>query len=331
MTGNTVNGSRNGERSGAQTLVLLAAPFNHLLLRSLAAGPKKQVELQRETGSTPQTTLRAQLKRLAELDVLDKRRHSSFPGVLEYELTPTGRDLFPVLDSLESWLGSAPDGPLPLGNGPSKAAIKALAEGWSTRMIRALAPGPLSLTELDGVIGSLSYPSLERRLTAMRLAGLVAAQASEGQSRPYAVTEWLRRGIAPIATAARWERHHHPRATAPIGRLDIEAAFLLTMPLLQLPPDVSGTCRLATEIANGDSRRPAGVTVGVEEGRIVSCATRLKADVDAWAHGSTHAWLASVIERDHDSVELGGNCRLAGCLLDELHEMLLGKRALKRP
>ncbi|MET0305164.1 MAG: winged helix-turn-helix transcriptional regulator [Solirubrobacterales bacterium] len=331
MTANTVTGSRTGERSGAQALTLLASPFNHLLLRALAEGPKQQAELQRETGSPAQTTLRAHLKRLAGLEVIDKHRRNRFPGVLEYELTPAGRNLLPVVDSLETWLGSAPEGPLPLGSGPAKAAIKALAEGWSAKMIRALAPGSLSLTELNGVIGSLSYPSLERRLTAMRLAGLIAPQATDGHGKPYAVTEWLRLGVAPLASAARWERHHHPRTTAPVGRLDIEAAFLLVMPLLRPPAYLSGACRMAAEIANGEDRRLAGVTVTVDEGTIASCTTQLATSASAWAHGSTHAWLDAMIERDYAQLELGGDCRLAESLLDGLHQTLLGNRGLLRP
>lgn len=44
MTGNTVNGSENGARSGAQTLVLLSTPLNVPILRALARGRTAQVE-----------------------------------------------------------------------------------------------------------------------------------------------------------------------------------------------------------------------------------------------------------------------------------------------
>jgi DNA-binding HxlR family transcriptional regulator len=244
--------------------------------------------------------------------------------VLEYELTGPGRELLFVAGALESWLGRAAERPLPIDSGAAKAATKALTEGWSSTMVRALAAGPLSLTELDGVIGSFSYPSLERRLAAMRLAGLVEAQPANGRGRPYGVTEWLRRGVAPLAGAARWERRHLPRQTAPVGRLDIEAAFLLTLPLLQLPAKLSGTCRMAAEIPDGDGRRLAGATVEVERGRIASCATQLQAGAGAWALGSPAAWLNAVIESDVDCLELGGDRRLAMALLSGLHGVLFG-------
>lgn len=327
MTANTVNGSGNGARSGAQTLVLLASQLNVLILRGLAEGPRKQVELRRLAGSPAQTTLRAQLKRLIDLGAIAKNRRNRFPGVLEYELSPPGRELLFVMDAIEQWLAGSPDEPLPLGGSAAKAAIKALAEGWSTAMLRALAARPLSLTDLDRVIGSLSYPSLERRLAAMRLAGQIEARPGGGSGRPYAVTPWLREGVGPLVAAIQWERRHQPAAMPPITPLDVEAAFLLAVPLLQLPEELSGSCRMAAEVANGDKPRLAGVLVEVEDGRIASCSTQLTGRPDARALGSASAWLDAVTEGDTDRIEMNGDCRLARTLLDGLHEALFNSQA----
>ncbi len=317
-------------RSGAQTLTLLATPLNCLILRALAEEPKEQGELRRAAGSPAQSTLRAQLRKVAAIGAIAKHRRNRFPGILEYELTASGHDLLIVAAVLEQWLGGAPDGPLHLGSNSAKAAIKALADGWSTTMLRALAAGPLSLTELDRVIGSLSYPSLERRLSAMRLAGQLESSPGNGRGTPYAVTDWLREGMAPIAAAARWERRHLPEATAPIARIDAEAAFLLSMQLLRLPAELSGTCRMAVEIPNGKVRRLAGVMVEVEDGELTSCATQLRGSPDAWALGSPAAWLNAVIEHDSDRLELGGNYHLARSLLDGLHAALFEVRVKPR-
>jgi len=322
LTANTVNGSGNGARSGAQTLVLLAAPLNVLILEALRDGPKQQGELRREAGSPAQTTLRAQLKRLADIGAIERHRRNRFPGVVEHELTSAGRDLLFVLGVLGRWLDLAPGGALELGGNAAKAAIKALAEGWSTTMLRALAAGPLTLTELDGIIGSLSYPSLERRLGAMRLAGQIEARPSNGRGTPYAVSEWVRSAVAPIAVAARWERLHLPLETSPLGRLDVEAAFLLAVPTLRVPVDSPGTCRIAAELPNGKQRRLAGALVGVQDGRVASCTTRLQGNPDAWALGSATAWLEALIEGDLAGLELGGDGLLVRSLLDALHEAL---------
>lgn len=324
MAGNAVNGSGNGARSGAQTLLLLAAPLNALLLRTLSSGPKQQIDLRRTVGFPAQTTLRAQLKHLVEINAIDKRRRNRFPGVLEYELTDAGRGLLFVIASLESWLSEGPEGPLTLSDSAARAAIKALAAGWSTTMVRALAGAPLSLTALDDVINSLSYPSLERRLAAMRLTSQVVARPGDGRATPYVVTDWLRHATAPLVAATHWEQCFRSRECPSFGRLDAEAIFLLSAPLLQLPSELSGTCRLAMETGKDKNRRLAGATVEIENGRVATCSTQLALDADSWAMGSPASWLSALMEGNDDRLEIGGNGNLARLILDRVHETLFG-------
>lgn len=294
------------------------------ILQALAEKPKQQAELRRDAGAPAQTTLRAQLKRLVEIGAIAKERRNHFPGVLEYELTPAGRELLFVVDSLERWLAMAPSGPLSLDDNAAKAAIKALVESWSTRMLRAMAARPLSLTDLDRVIRELSYPALERRLAAMKLADQVVAQSSDGRGTPYAVSDWGRRGMAPIAAAARWERRNRSGLTAPLGRHDAEAAFLLAAPLVRLPAETAGSCRMGVTFAEDGDHRLSGAMVQMEEGRVVSCGTQMQGHPDAWALGPAAAWLKAVIENDHSVLELGGDGRLARSILEGLHMALFG-------
>ena len=191
-------------------------------------------------------------------------------------------------------------------------------------MLRALAANPLSLTELDRVIASLSYPSLERRLAALRLAGQVEALAGNGRGTPYAVTTWAREGVGPLTAAAHWERRYMPHETPPIGRIDAEAILLLTLPLLSLSADVSGSCRMAMELPGKDGRRLAGVVVVVAQGSVESCTSRLEGSADAWALGSASGWLEAMVRADTDNIEPGGDSRLASALLERLHAVLFG-------
>jgi DNA-binding HxlR family transcriptional regulator len=315
-----------GERAGTRALTLLSTPIDVHILRALAARPKALIDLRREVGSPPQTTMRAHLRTLTETGIATKRPQNAFPGALDIELTASGHDLWAVAEGLRSWLAVAPGGPVQLGSAAAKSAIKALVDGWSTSIVRALAAKPLSLTELDSIISGLSYPSLERRLGAMHLAGQIEKTPGSGRGTPYAVTEWLRHAVAPLAAAARWERLNVAQQTTPITRLDTEAAFLLAIPLLTLRPDLSGACRLAVELQAGTGDRVAGVVVTVNEGQVASCVTRLQREADAWVSGPGHAWLQAVIERDTDQLEIGGHCDLARALLDGLHDALFGAR-----
>jgi DNA-binding HxlR family transcriptional regulator len=323
LAGNAVTGrSGDGARAGARTLNMLAAPLNAQILRALREGPKQQADLRREAGHPAQTTLRSQLKKLVDAGAIEKRRRSSFPGVLDYELSEAGADLLAVMATLERWLERAPEASLNLGDVPAKGAVKALTEGWSTTILRMLAAKPLTLTELDRVIASLNYPSLERRLSAMRLAGLVAASEADGRGTPYTVTSWARQGIAPIVAAARWERRHSPAGTAQVAKLDVETAFLLAVDLLSPPRDASGPCRLAVELREGKGPQFAGLLVAVSGGRVMSRTTRLDGDADSWALGSLAAWFAAVIDHDMARLELGGDSALARALVDDLHSAL---------
>lgn len=322
MAANTVNGSGNGARPGAQTLTLLAAPLNVSILRALAARPMQQIDLRRESGAPAPTTLRAQLKQLIDLGAVEKRHRNRFPGALEYELAAAGHSLLAVADVLEQWLGQAPEGPLTINGQAARAVVKALTEAWSATMLRALASGAFSLTDLDRMIGAFNYPSLERRLRSMRLAGLVEARSGDGRATPYTVTEWLRRGVAPLAAAIRWERRHLPQLIAPVGRIDAETLFLLAVPMLRLPERLSGTCRIAAELPGDQRKRLAGVMVELMDGRVAAYTTDLRGTPDAWAVGSTMAWIAAMLERDTDQLELGGDCGLAAALVEGLGETL---------
>ena len=312
MAERTVNGDEKLARSGARTLLLLAAPLNGVILNSLADGPRQLVDLQLEAGLPAQTTLRAQLERLINTGAVGKRRRNRFPGVLEYELTDGGRELLFVVRALERWLDRSDAGHLVLGEGTATAAVKALVEGWSTAMLRALAGSRLSLTDLDRLIGSLSYPSLERRLAAMRLAGLVAAEPAEGRTTPYSITDWAREGIAPLLAASRWEQAYadHP---ACITRVDVETAFLLALPLLRVPDGESGSCRLTVDL--GEADRHAGVVLSVQGGRVAACTTRIEGQTDAWATGGVAQWLEALNGDGASALAVGGRTGLTDSLL----------------
>jgi hypothetical protein len=157
---------------------------------------------------------------------------------------------------------------------------------------------------------------------AMQDAGQVEACPDEGEGAVYAVTDWLRAGIAPLAVAARLERRDPKEGMAPLESLDVEAGFLLTLPLLELPRELSGTCRLGVNLEDGEGL--AGVTVRIEEGRIASCAMGLDGEADAWAVAFAGDWLDTVIEPDAKRVRTGGDRWLARALLDALHGTLFG-------
>jgi DNA-binding HxlR family transcriptional regulator len=279
-------------RAGAIGLSLLADPLDARIPLALEQGPLPLIELRRALGSPPQTTLRKHLQQLSEFGVLTRVQERGFPGAVEYQLGPSGPGLLEVVSVVTAWLKTSPAGPLAIGDTGAKSSIQAFVDGWSANVLRALAARPLSLTELDRLLTRINYPALQRRLSAMRLAGqVVPSRARPGGSTPYKVTRWLRQGVGPLAAAANWEHRWVPERGEALRRHDMEATFLLAVPLLDLPPDVDGSCRFEVEISEGAEPTFAGVVVVVERGHPVSCRADLRQSVEHSASGTAEAWM----------------------------------------
>lgn len=325
------NGAGEGgfkARAGALTLMYLASPMERSVLLTLLAeattGARVLDELEAPDLDDP-AAIAAIFNDPYLLEPADPDHPPGAPIGPDTMLqpTPAGREVPFVGVVLQQWLNRCPEGPVELG--PEAGPVLApLLTGWCSMVTHALAAEPLTAVETHDAIQVLDLDTVEARIESMEEAGQVEAlPGPEGEPR-YAVTEWLRLGIAPLAAAARMELRHPPGDTAAVAALDVEASFLLTLPLLELPDDLSGSCSMAVELDEGVNGSPAGVTAQVENGRVVSCERRLEDDADAWAAGSAADWLDTLIEPTTDQVRSGGDHRLAGALLHALHETLFG-------
>lgn len=308
-------------RAGGYALSLFSTTLHGLVLRALADGPKRLAELRREVGGPAQTTLRGNLRNLIGVGALEKRRSNGRGSVVDHALTPAGAELLSVAATIDSWLASAPKGPTPIESETGKAAIKALIGGWGSTMLRALVTRPFSLTELDNLITAFSYPALERRLGAMRLVGFVTAVEGNGGGTPYAVTDWLRRGMGPLLAAVRCERLHMSEATAPLTRIDVETILLLTTPLLTLDPEAEGSSQLAIHVG-GAGRPSAGINLTVRAGRLAQSTSQLEPSPPNWVRGSAADWLDALVEGRLERLRAGGDRALTVELVDRLHGAL---------
>ena len=153
-----------------------------------------------------------------------------------------------VADILQHWLRQARYGPISLGSTASRSAVKALVDGWSTNLVRALAARPLALAELNRFISISSYPTLERRLGAMNQAGLVEPhRTDEGRGTPTR---------SPTGSAAPSPPHRRRRLGAPPrarprrpDRPQRRGGHLPSRhPQLELSPEVNGRARLSVEL-----------------------------------------------------------------------------------
>jgi len=247
----------------------------------------------------------------------------------KFTITPAGRELFVAVSAIERWLEGAPKGTLNLvEDNDAQATLGAFIDGWGSRITHALANGPLTLAQLEGAVEDLDRETLEARVAAMRGSGLLSAHPSDGEGASYAVTDWLREAIGPMVVAVRseWRAAEAAEEMEELdGELeeeqlpprDVEAALVLALPLLELPAELSGVCRLAVDLPESEEGR-AGTVVRVEGGRITSCSTELGEDADAWAFGTARAWMDAVIDNQAQELELGGDQELASGVLSGL-------------
>lgn len=151
-------------RAGSQVLSVFENPLNTRILRAHAQGPLRFSALQEKLGSSAPTTLRVAVAGLREAGALAKLPASGSGYGAATVLSPAGEEMLAVADAVGAWLERCPTGPIALDSEEAKEAVKALAGGWSSRLVRALAGGPRTLTEMHQLIPDVSYPLLERRV-----------------------------------------------------------------------------------------------------------------------------------------------------------------------
>jgi DNA-binding HxlR family transcriptional regulator len=301
-------------RAGARILSMFANPLNTEVLRAHRDGPQRLGNLQERIGWAAEATIRDAIGTLREVGALEKRRAQEARNAVATALTPAGREMLAVPTALEIWLAQCPTGPISIEDEHVKVAVKALAEGWSSTLMRALAIAPHSLTELSALIPDVSYPSLERRIGWMRASGQVTAQPKEARGTPYTPTDWLRRSVAPLCVAGRCERRYLDKAP-PITDIEVEAAFLLTLPLVRLPKTARGTCLLASRTDGSDeaSGALAGTTVEVQGGEVASYSREWEGEPATWAVGTSDVWLDAVIDGQLEDLRIGGATPQLAC------------------
>ena len=87
----------------ARALDLVGDKWTLLIVRDLAAGPRRFVELQRVLPGISTEQLRSRLNRMVADGLLTRQRYREVPPRVDYELTPRSKELLPVLGALARW------------------------------------------------------------------------------------------------------------------------------------------------------------------------------------------------------------------------------------
>jgi DNA-binding HxlR family transcriptional regulator len=84
-------------------LDLVGDKWTLLIIRDLAGGPRRFVELQRVLPGISTEQLRSRLNRMVADGLLTRQRYREVPPRVDYELTERSRELMPVLGALARW------------------------------------------------------------------------------------------------------------------------------------------------------------------------------------------------------------------------------------
>src|SRR5437588_5253637 len=113
----------------ARALDVVGDKWTLLIVRDLAAGPRRFVELQRVLPGISTEQLRSRLNRMVADGMLTRKRYREVPPRVDYELTDRARELMPILAALARWGYEWAWGPPRPGESIDLGAIFRLASG----------------------------------------------------------------------------------------------------------------------------------------------------------------------------------------------------------
>ena len=222
-----------------------------LIIRDLAAGPRRFVELQRVLPGISTEQLRSRLNRMVADGLLTRQRYREVPPRVDYELTERSRELMPVVGALARWgYDWTWTAPRP-GEDINVGAIFRLAPG-----LIEPPPGVEGTVELIVEADGDEQPERHYRLTASRGRLEISEARLRRVGRRRACAAARKRGCARSApTARRTSCRSTATAASPTRSSPASPPPRLAAP----PPDVE--CAEALEGASGFAGRTESTSV----------------------------------------------------------------------
>jgi DNA-binding HxlR family transcriptional regulator len=86
-----------------RALAVVGAKWTLVVLHNLMDEPMRFSDLQRHIPAASPKMLTVRLRELEQLGLLTRTIHAEVPPRVEYQLTPQGRSLRPIIASIEKW------------------------------------------------------------------------------------------------------------------------------------------------------------------------------------------------------------------------------------
>lgn len=82
---------------------VIGKKWTGMLIRVLLDGPKRFKDIKEQIPNISDKMLTDRIKELEKMDIIIRKVYPETPVRIEYELTPKGKDLEPVIESIQEW------------------------------------------------------------------------------------------------------------------------------------------------------------------------------------------------------------------------------------
>jgi DNA-binding HxlR family transcriptional regulator len=313
------------DQLGVRALKLLAEEWTVAVLRGLADGALRPIELEHRLPDAGHSVVVLRLRHLLESELVTCEHqpglppHARSPGVpreAHYSLTDAGRMLLEVTAEAcrweEIWC------PQDERRGPAGVlAIKLIADDHTREIMLLLADGPLSPADLGGCVRDLGRSALRRRLGELVLGGLLE-QRKRGRVSRYELTAGARHLALVALLAGRWEwQWSRPEHPAP-GR-DLHDLLHMLAPVARIPEPIAGICRLHLDARGADD---PDIYLAARAGSVLALAGAPAAPPEAVGHATPEAWCDALLLRE-GTITISGNQPLLAAVIRALSTALL--------
>ena len=97
----------------AASAEIIGAKWTALLVHDLSEGPRRFSELEHSCSGISPRTLAERLRVLEQEAIVERHSYAESPPRVEYELTPKGRAMLPIIDAMREfghdWLHAGPE------------------------------------------------------------------------------------------------------------------------------------------------------------------------------------------------------------------------------
>jgi len=310
MRGARVEETESGKHLGHATLGLLVEDWSVPIMRELLGGSRRPSELEQRIPEAPHSALMRRLGEMEAMGIVTKERFSGLPPRAQYALTGEGRTAIRIVGAARSWERAWSP-----GTEDGIEALKLIADQRNREILLALAAGRMAPTALEQRLSG-SRSTVTQRLAELARKGILARNVEDGHVW-YELTDCARELALVGVAAARWE-WQWARPTEPVSPSLVADVLHLFAPLVDLPAELAGICRLHVDSGTDGSE----VYLAADGYRLAALASPGKRPRGA-CNGTPQGWVDGLLLRRWRGVTPTGDRALVAAMLASMSAALI--------